>query len=195
MVGVEIQPLAADRFACEHPEVARAAGPRLRLVTGDALEALAPGQVEGAVIAGVSAMTIAAMLRRAPDVLASLAWIVLCPTRFNGVVRPALTAAGLFCADEELVTDRGRTYEIIVARPGVEPNSDPIAQAFGPRLVEGRHPALPAYLESVRRKMAPAFASGLSSYGRDARPAAAALGDKLALLDAAIARVSPQGPE
>lgn len=186
VVGVEIQPQARARFLTTHDAIAATAGTRLDLRTGDGLRALTPGEVDGVVIAGIGALNVAAMLRDAPDVVAQLQWLVLCPPRFDGAVRAALYELGLHPADERLVPDRGHVYELIVARPGPEPSQDPIARAFGPRLFERRDPALAPYLEGVQRRFASALDNDLASYGPETRKAE--LGAKLRALPEALAR-------
>ncbi|PKN55352.1 MAG: hypothetical protein CVU56_21815 [Deltaproteobacteria bacterium HGW-Deltaproteobacteria-14] len=186
VVGVEIQPRARARFLTTHAALVASAGERLDLRTGDGLRALAPGEVDGVVIAGIGALNVAAMLRDAPEVVAQLRWLVLCPPRFDGAVRAALYELGLHPADERLVPDRGHVYELIVARPGPEPSQDPIARAFGPRLFERRDPALAPYLADVERRFASALANDLASYGPETRKAA--LGAKLRALPGALAR-------
>ncbi|TNF25788.1 MAG: SAM-dependent methyltransferase [Deltaproteobacteria bacterium] len=186
VVGVEVQPGARERFLDTHAAVVAEAGPRLTLRTGDGLTALSPGDVEGVAIAGIGAHNIAAMLRAAPEVVAALDWLVLCPPRFDGVIRPALYELGFHPSDERLVRDRGHTYEVIVARPGPEPTTDPVARAFGPRLFERRDPALVGYLEELAASFAGAYDHALADYRPGSRKAA--LGAKLRSLPDALAR-------
>jgi len=190
-LGIEIQPAAKPRFLTAHAEFVASHGERIALREGDGLGALHPGEVEGAIIAGVGARTIARMIDEAPAVVASLEWLLLCPARFQGEVRPALARAGLFAASERLVEDRGHLYEVILARHGEEPCPDPAARAYGPRLFEGPDPLLAAYLAHVRRCFAGALANDLASYGPDSPNAA--LGAKLRLLSAAEALAARSG--
>lgn len=192
VVGVEVQPRARERFLVTHEEVAAAAGGRLDLRIGDGLTALAPGDVDGVVIAGIGALNTVALLRAAPEVVASVDWLLLCPPRFDGVVRPALYELGFHPANERLVTDRDHTYEIILARRGSEPSDDPVARAFGPRLFERQDPALAPYLEEVAAGFAGALAHGLPSYRPGSRKEA--LGAKLRLLPEALEKARSFAP-
>ncbi len=192
VVGVEVQPAAAARvWAALSPTEAALAAGRLELRTGDALAALAPGEVDGVLIAGLTGPTIAEMIVRAPpDVLAGLAFAILCPTRFEASLRPTLAALGWHVAAEALALERGRFYEVITAHPGPSPSGpehDPIAAAFGPHLVRPPHPRLAAYLADTRARFHAAFAHDLRSY--DGSPERAALGSKLALIPALAERL------
>lgn len=185
-IGVEIQ--AAARDMPVPPQLA----PRLALRTGDGLTPLAPGEVDVVVIAGMGGRTIAELLSRDPALTRSLGAFILCPSHLEADVRPALGDLGLDIADEGLTTERGRFYEIIVARPAdpltpIAHDADPIAAAWGPRLFARRDPLLGPFLEDARRRFHAAFAEGLRSYQSGPK---AALGRKLALLDAALERAS-----
>lgn len=185
-IGVEIQAAARDM------PVPAPLAPRLALRTGDGLCPLAPAEVDVVVIAGMGGRTIAELLLRDPALTRSLGAFVLCPSHLEADVRPALGDLGLGIADERLVTERGRFYEIIVAGPTdpLAPDAhapDPMAAAWGPRLFARRDPLLGPFLEDARRRFHAAFAEGLRSYQSGPK---AALGRKLALLDAALERAS-----
>ncbi|MFT7579179.1 MAG: tRNA (adenine22-N1)-methyltransferase [Myxococcota bacterium] len=185
VVGVEVQPIAAARARAEVPTLVHDAK-RVTLKTGDGLSALLPGEVDGAVLAGIGGRTIAKILLRDRTVVETMAWLVLCPPRFNGAIRPALAELDWHIADEALVTDRGRTYEVILARKGREtlPRTQ-LAARFGPVFFDRRDPALGPYLRDVRHRFKAAFERRLVDYGPTSNKPR--LGEKLALLEDAIA--------
>lgn len=187
-IGVEIQPAARTL------DVPAEIAPRLALRTGDGLTPLAPSEADLVVIAGLGGRTIAEILRGDVALTRSLGTFILCPSHLEADVRPALREAGLHLVDERLVTERGRFYEIMIARRehGLasprDTREDPIAASWGPCLFARRDPLLRPFLEDARRRFSAAFAEGLRSYRRDPDGPKAALGDKLALLEAALER-------
>ncbi len=186
LVGVERQRGAAARLRREQPHHAKALGDRLHLRAGDGLAALSPGEVDGAVIAGIGEASTARIVRAAPAVVASLSWLLLCPPRFGAALGPLLADLGWYAADERLVLDRGRWYQAVLARPGAEPSDDDLAVLYGPRLFERRDPGVLPWLTSVRQALSTARDQGLRSYRE--QPSKATLATKLSRLDEAIAR-------
>jgi tRNA A22 N-methylase len=148
---------------------------------------MAPGEVDGVILAGLGGRTIARILESRPDVVAQLDFIVTCPSHLEADIRPALQRLGFGIADERIVFDRGRFYEVVVARQADTPDCidlatcDDVAAAWGPHLL-ARDPLMAAFLDDHKRRFHAAFASKLASY-RDGPKAE--LGRKLALLDAA----------
>jgi len=168
-------------------EIQRLAPPALAGVdwrTGDGLAAIAPGEVDGVVMAGLGAGTIVAILEARPAVVATLGWLVLCPSHFEDELRPGLARLGWHPADERLVLDRGRFYEVMVARPGPDPLApDPIAARWGPRLLAACDPLGPAWIADLRQRFQAAFAHGLVK---------ARLGPKLMMIDEVERRLRAQ---
>ena len=167
---------------------------RLTLRTGDGFDALSTTDIEGAVaiIAGMGGRTIAEILTRAPTRTRAFRALVLCASHREADIRPALATFGFASANELLVLDRDRYYEVIVARPRAECaldeyDLDPLTAAWGPRLFALRDPLLRAFLEDTRRRFRAAFAEGLRSYPKSAKHA---LGEKLASLEAALERLA-----
>lgn len=188
VVGVERQDAAAHLYRARHEAELTHWGARVALRTGDGLTAILPGEVDVAVIAGIGARSVARMLRAAPGVLAHLDVLVLCCPRFNGELMPALDDLALTPLATRLVRDRGHIYEVTTASPAHQrARGDELTRHYGAPLLCGRDPLALPYLEGVRRTFAAAFRSDLASYGPlSTQPD---LGRKLALLDAAIARV------
>lgn len=171
----------AGPVALVPPEIAA----RVELRVGEGFHALTPREVDGVVIAGMSAKTIVAILSERPEITRDLAWLVLCPSHFEDELRAGLTTLGWHPANEWLVFDRGRFYEVILARPGADPAApDPVAARWGPRLLESTDPAvLRAWLADTRHRFREAFAAGL----RKSR-----VGGKLASIAEVEHRVAPR---
>ena len=194
-IGVEIQPESATSTPIPPPLAGR-----VELRTGDGLAPMAPGEVDGVILAGLGGRTIARILESRPDVVAPLEFIVTCPSHLEADLRPALRRLGFGIADERIVFDRGRFYEIVLARPlASEPlahdsvdltTCDDVAAAWGPLLL-ARDPLMAAYLDDQERRFHAAFACKLASYRDGAK---AALGQKLVLLAAARERLGARPP-
>ncbi|MCC6625367.1 MAG: tRNA (adenine(22)-N(1))-methyltransferase TrmK [Deltaproteobacteria bacterium] len=173
LVGVEIQPGAAARVP---PSLAG-----IDLRTGDGLAPVAPGEVDGVIMAGLGARTMLRVLASRPEVTARLGWLVLCPSHFEDDLRPGLDALGWHPDHEVLAHERDRFYEIVRAAPGPDPAApDAVAARWGPRLLERRDPLLPAWLADLRVRFRAAFAHGLVK---------ATVGQKLASIDQIEARI------
>lgn len=179
LVGVEVQPGAAAR-------VPSALAASIDLRTGDGLAPLAPNEVEGVVLAGLGAKTIVSILGARPAVTARLAWVVTCASHFEDELRPGLARLGWHIADERLVFDRGRYYEVVLARPDAADTTttqgatDSVAARWGPVIVGRPDPLAPAWLADLRHRFREAFAAKLAK---------TAVGPKLAMIDEVERRV------
>lgn len=183
-LGIEVQPASEHTTPIPH-DLAR----RVALRTGDGLLPLTAAEADGlgVILAGLGGRTIAKILEARPDITRRLAWVVACPSHLEADIRPALSRLGLTLVDERLVEDRGRFYEVMIARPDAPPRvDDELAATWGPHLVGRPDPLMAAYLDDQARRFSEAFKSDLASY-RDGLKAT--LGRKLSLLDAARARV------
>ena len=162
---------------------------RLELRTGDGLAPIAAHEVSLVIMAGMGGRTIAELITRNPELTRSLDTLVLCPSHLEAEIRPALTSIGYAPTHERLAFERDRFYEVIVAQRVTAPISpvDPIRAAWGPRLFEHHDPLLRAFLEDAKRRFHAAFKEDLRSYLTSELKAA--LGHKLATLDAALALI------
>ena len=195
-IGVELQEDAADRFRGQHgPRLAAAATwPDLRV--GDGLAALAPGEAQVAILAGLGQGTMLRILREGltvggADRLGAPGRLVLCPNGIESELRPALRDLSWQVVDECLVREATRFYEVIAAEPeragGVSAGPrDELDLRYGRALFERPDPLLVPYLEDLGRRHANALGAGLRSYQPGS--SRAALGAKLSLLDEALAR-------
>lgn len=118
---------------------------------GFGLTVLKPHEVDVVVIAGVGNRTILEILERSPHIRATIRRFVLQPMVGAGALRRWLLSHGFRLAEEDLVREEGRFYELMAAEPGEEavpyqPLVD-VGLEVGPRLWEGRHPLLRAFIE------------------------------------------------
>lgn len=116
---------------------------------GDGLRPLLPGEAQVIVLAGLGGNTIRQILAAAPEVLAAARRLILQPMVDAGDLRLWLVEKGWRLVDETLVEEDGHLYVIVVAEPGLEKVTDLFMLEIGPRLVEKKHPLLPAYLNKL----------------------------------------------
>jgi len=101
--------VAAGAFARLPPELER------RL--GDGFSVLAPGEVEGAVIAGIGGRKIAGILERGAAVASSLRWLVLQPQQHADGLLAYLQVAGYQVQAGRDVVDGRRSYRVLLVAP------------------------------------------------------------------------------
>ncbi|MEM6929586.1 MAG: tRNA (adenine(22)-N(1))-methyltransferase TrmK [Myxococcota bacterium] len=112
-------------------------------VIADGLRAFA--RVDGAVIAGMGARTIARILTEGP----TPGWAVLHAQDDPVALRHWLADHGFAIEAEGLAEEAGRFAEICRVRPGTEPASGRWL-SFGPCLLRDGHPLLLRHLEELR---------------------------------------------
>lgn len=135
----------------------RAAGleERVEVRGGDGLQVLQPGEVEACAIAGLGGGTIAGILSRSPAVVAKLSGVVCQPMTDSTLLRRWFYENSWHLKYEDLVSEDGRIYEVLHARPGWAPMPEPVLLDIGPLLWRDRHPLLKAHLRTVMQHMEP----------------------------------------
>lgn len=140
------RPLEAARQTLREFGVER----QVELRLGYGLTVLKPREAGAVVMAGMGAHTVIAILERSPAVRATVGRFVLQPAKGTALVRRWLLQHDFRLAAEELVREGQRFHEVLAAEPGREEVRHPLLLALGlevgPRLWEGRHPLLPAFL-------------------------------------------------
>ncbi|HEX3030857.1 MAG TPA: class I SAM-dependent methyltransferase [Bacillota bacterium] len=136
---------------------------------GDGLAVITPGEVEVAIIAGMGGGTIQVILEANPQVAESLTRLVLQPMVDAGPLRGWLLTHGWQLAEEDLVEEDGRIYELVVAvRAGAsagagglasagmasaaeagQAQADPVLLEVGPLLVKQGHPLLGRHTDKL----------------------------------------------
>lgn len=182
-------------FAAQQVAEAGLAG-RVDVRHGDGLRVLRPGEVRGAVIAGMGGGTMRRILSDRPDLALGLDWLLLQPVQGAGPLRRWLGASGYTLADEDLVQEDGRFYPILWVLPGPAPlgasgagaadPADPLPD-LGPILWQKRHPLLPALTRQeigAARRMLSKLGAARTDAGRRR---AAELAERLRRLEELIA--------
>ncbi|MDP4089852.1 MAG: class I SAM-dependent methyltransferase [Bacillota bacterium] len=120
---------------------------------GGGLGIVSPGEVEGAVIAGMGGYLIVDILEERPEVVQKLQFVVLQPVQHSVVMRKYLYNRGYDIIDEELCYDEGKYYEIIKARfDGVSRDAEDIYYEIGSKLLEKKHPLLKEFIHFKIKK-------------------------------------------
>ncbi|MBO0708515.1 MAG: tRNA (adenine(22)-N(1))-methyltransferase TrmK [Candidatus Dormibacteraeota bacterium] len=109
VIAIERTPRAVERLR-------RATAGWCEVRSGDGLSVLAPGEVEGCVIAGLGGLSIAGILGTAPEQLRALRWLVLGPHSDNHRLELWLAGAGLRLREVRFVVERRRLYQIMVVQ-------------------------------------------------------------------------------
>lgn len=178
-------PLARARARVERAGVAQ----RVHVRLAEGFEALAPGEVATAVIAGMGGPTMLAILAASGERTRAMQRLVLQPNFGHERLRRELEGFGLVLVDERLVVERGRFYAVLVAEPGDRGGvvSD-LDCLVGPHLLDRGGPLLTRYLEQELRRCE-VEAAGLASATRSGDPSrAAVLGRRCSLLAEALVK-------
>jgi tRNA (adenine22-N1)-methyltransferase len=93
-----------------------AAAPELDCRLGDGLEVLQPGEVQGAVVAGMGGHSIVRMLGGAREVAASLDWLVLQAQQHTAALQEWLTAAGWRVCSTRVVRQGRHSYTVLLVK-------------------------------------------------------------------------------
>ena len=137
---------------------------------GSGLKVLAPGEVNGAIIAGMGGELTRDILEASPAVVQTLDFLILQPAQNPEVLRGYLYGGGWAILAEDLVREEdGRFYEYFVVRRDASipaDTADPLDHLASPRLIRERHPLMAALLEArireldaIRGKLDPSFPS------------------------------------
>jgi len=194
VIGVEVQPEAAKRMAQRMlvDGVPDEIAARFACRTGDGLTPILPGEVDGALMAGMGERTIAEILRAHPATTTSLRWLILCTSHLESTLRPDLRALGWTPTTATIVFENKRFYEVLVARPTTSTNptpADAVEATWGPELFMTIDRATArAYVNDAAARFKAAIASGFRAYHADSDKQA--LGLKLALIPEALRRLS-----
>ena len=120
----------------------------IELRLGDGLEPVMGDQVNIIVIAGMGGQTVIEILKKATSLLGKVDRIILQPMNRCELVRNYIHyTKGLTIADEDIVMEGDRLYEVIIAEPGVSQDFDDILIEIGPMLFRKKHPLFPILLE------------------------------------------------
>lgn len=188
VIGVELREGADTDFALRFASEAEAWSRRLSLRRGDAFEVLTPDEADTVVMAGFGERAMLRAIDRGAELGRLPRRLVLCPGNFEVSLRPGLIDRGWRFAEERLVEEAGRFYEVIaVEREGPEPETE-AERRWGPLILRGPDALLARYLEDTVQRQGSALrvarAGGASSL----------LLRKLALLDEVRNQLESGGP-
>ena len=116
LAGRGLRMVASERSAGSFARL-RAASPDLDCRLGEGLAVLEPGEVEGAVLAGMGGRKILRILGAAPKVVGRLDWLVLQPQQQAGELVDGLAAAGFRLERDTQAVQGGRSYRVLLVRP------------------------------------------------------------------------------
>jgi len=148
-IAVDVSPSAVEKAA----RLAQSLGLCGRLIPrqGDGLSALSPGEAGAAVIAGLGGRLIASVIRAAPQIADGIP-LVLQPMQQAGDLRKFLRENGFRIAQEHMVKENGRIFEMMAIQKGQYEQPEDIPEALedeiGPLLWQRGDPLL---CESLRR--------------------------------------------
>lgn len=120
---------------------------------GNGLEAIAPGETEVIVIAGMGGILISDILDKDKGVAESAKLLILQPMRDSDRVRKWLLRHGFEISDEELVKEQDKIYEVIWAKPGAEVKAPSGLMLMGDKIIEKKHPLAAEYINRKTREL------------------------------------------
>ncbi len=187
VIGVELRTGADSDFAARFAAEAGTWSERLSLRRGNAFEVLAAGEADTVVMAGFGERAMLEAIDRGAALGRLPRRLVLCPGNFEVALRPGLIERGWRFAEERLIEEAGRFFEVIaVEREGLEPVTES-ERRWGPLILRGPDPLLTHYLEDTARRQSAALV-----IARDGGTSSALL-RKLALLDELSRRLESGG--
>lgn len=105
------------------------------------------------IIAGMGGRTIALILEEGRQKLAGIEHFILQPMSEAGYLRLFLAQNGFALVHESLAMEGKHLYEIILAKPGEEMETDLFRLSFGPRLLEKKPELFPILVRDKIRKL------------------------------------------
>ncbi len=116
---------------------------------GDGLESLSPGEVDTVCIAGMGGVLMMEILSASPKIVDKLETLILQPQGGAAELRQWLYKNHWYIADEALVLDDGRIYEIIMAKRGRHKMPSALLLEIGPVIWQKKPPLLRHHIEAL----------------------------------------------
>ncbi|MBZ4656215.1 MAG: trmK [Thermoanaerobacter sp.] len=114
---------------------------------GNGLSVLKPHEVEVVVIAGMGGILISQILEESKEIAKTIQRFILQPMRDSDYLRKYLVENGYKIYDEDLVKEKQKYYEIIVAEHGRQNIKNDIYYDIGQKLIEKNHPLLKDFVQ------------------------------------------------
>lgn len=122
---------------------------RIPVRMGDGLQVLQPGEVDTVCLAGMGGVLMCEIFEAAPEIMEGVHSLVLQPMSAAAELRRWLYKHAWYIADENLVLDDGRIYEIILAQRGQRRLPASLLLDIGPVLWEKKPDLLRHHIESL----------------------------------------------
>ena len=136
--------------AREHIRAAQLTG-YIEARLSDGLSALAPGEADCVLLAGMGGPLMARILKEAEEKWDSIGVYVFQPQSDLGQFRRFLDAAGFRMTAEDMVEEDGKYYPMMKAVQGQMKYTKKAEYLYGKELLEKRHPVLKEFLEKEDR--------------------------------------------
>ena len=135
---------------------------RIKTRLSDGVSALAAGEADSILIAGMGGRLVVHILASGAAVCRSAEELILQPQSDLRRVREYLRQNGYRIAEEDMVWEDGKYYPMLRALPGEAKTqkdpADPVITAacdiYGPLLLAGKHPVLRRFLDERKRQLA-----------------------------------------
>lgn len=118
----------------------------ITLRLSDGMEALSPGEADTLLLSGMGGGLMVQILSARPDVLKTVAELVLQPQSELERVRRFLHGNGFQITREEMLTEDGKHYTALCAKPGKEHYDREVYYRYGKLLLEQKNASLFAFL-------------------------------------------------
>ena len=120
---------------------------------GNGLEAIHPYEVETLVIAGMGGLLIKDILENSKTVTKSIKRFILQPMIAQRELREYLIDNNFKIINEDLVQEKQKIYEIIIAIHGKQETKKDIYLDIGEPLIRNRHPLLPSLIHLKKEEL------------------------------------------
>lgn len=117
---------------------------------GSGFETLKPGEVSGAIVAGMGGILITELIETSLELVKSLDFLLLQPAQNPEILRSFLYESNFEILDEELVKEESRFYEYFLVKYSSSKNKihqNICGYIVGESLIEKRHPLLLEFIE------------------------------------------------
>lgn len=119
---------------------------------GDGLNIVCPGEADIYILAGMGGELITKIIKEGTEKIDFSTILILQPMQDVSFLRCWLVKNAYQMIREELVQERGKLYEIIVAQRGEQTALSPLIAEVGPCLWEGKHPLLPVKINLLLQR-------------------------------------------
>ena len=127
---------------------------KISLRLSDGAKELKPGEVDTLLISGMGGALICRILQQSEEVTRTAKELVLSPQSEIHLVRRLLHKMGFMIADEKMIFDQGKYYNVIRAVPGSEVYLEELDYIYGKRLIEKRDAVFQSFMQKEAERVA-----------------------------------------